>query len=77
MATESKFNGQPQNKVLNRESKELSRQARLANRNSYRTVTKYHSFSYAAGSWSRKRRIVARAIASPMGVDVRYIVTSF
>lgn len=32
---------------------------------------------YAAGSWSTKRRVIARVIAGAKGVDVRYIVTSF
>ncbi len=32
---------------------------------------------YAAGSWSRERRVIARIIAGPKGVDVRYIVSSF
>ncbi len=32
---------------------------------------------YAAGSWGRERRVIARIIAGPKGVDVRYIVSSF
>lgn len=32
---------------------------------------------YAAGSWSRERRVIARIIVGPKGVDVRYIVSSF
>ncbi len=32
---------------------------------------------YAAGTWSRKRRVIARIIVGPQGVDVRYVVTSY
>ena len=40
-------------------------------------VTAYASGHYAAGSWSCERRVIARIIAGPKGVDVRYIVSSF
>ena len=36
----------------------------------------FASFDYAAGSWRRKRRVVARLEATPRGFDARYIVTS-
>lgn len=32
---------------------------------------------YAAKSWSREERIIARILIGPRGVDVRYIVSSF
>ncbi|MGK0189656.1 MAG: hypothetical protein ACI9R3_005473 [Verrucomicrobiales bacterium] len=32
---------------------------------------------YAAGTWSTRRRVIARIIVGPKGVDVRYIVTTF
>ena len=31
---------------------------------------------YAAKSWKRERRVVARIEATPMGLDIRYVVTS-
>jgi hypothetical protein len=31
---------------------------------------------YAAGSWKRERRVVARIEATPLGLDIRYVVTS-
>jgi len=40
-------------------------------------VVVYGSAYYAAGSWSREQRVVARIIAGPQGVDVRYVVTSY
>ena len=36
----------------------------------------FAAFAYAARSWSRKRRVVARLEASTRGFDARYIVTS-
>ena len=36
----------------------------------------FASFDYAAGSWCRQRRVVARLEATTRGVDARYIVTS-
>lgn len=41
------------------------------------TVVAYADDHYAAGSWSRSQRVVARMIVGPKGVDVRYIVSSF
>ena len=39
-------------------------------------VRGFASFEYAARSWNRKRRVVARLEATPRGFDARYIVTS-
>jgi len=36
----------------------------------------FAAFSYAAGSWTRERRVVARLEATTRGFDARYIVTS-
>ena len=36
----------------------------------------FADFDYAALSWNRKRRVVARLEATPRGFDARYIVTS-
>ena len=36
----------------------------------------YAAFAYAARSWNRKRRVVARLEATARGFDARYIVTS-
>ena len=36
----------------------------------------FTDFAYAAGSWSRERRVVARLEATTRGFDARYIVTS-
>ena len=36
----------------------------------------FAAFAYAARSWSRQRRVVARLEATARGFDARYIVTS-
>ena len=36
----------------------------------------FTAFSYAAGSWKRRRRVVARLEATARGFDARYVVTS-
>lgn len=36
----------------------------------------FTAFSYAAKSWNRTRRVVARLEATPRGFDARYVVTS-
>jgi len=40
-------------------------------------VVRFAGGHYAAKSWSREERVVARIIVGPKGVDVRYIVCSF
>ncbi len=40
-------------------------------------VVEYADDFYAAGTWSTQRRVIARIIVGPKGVDVRYIVSSF
>ncbi|MCI2394468.1 IS1380 family transposase, partial [Aliiroseovarius sp. N1F302] len=39
-------------------------------------LRRFKTFSYAARSWSKKRRVVARVEVSPNGRDTRYIVTN-
>ena len=39
-------------------------------------VRGFASFDYAAGSWDRLRRVVARLEATARGFDARYIITS-
>jgi hypothetical protein len=37
---------------------------------------RYANLSYAAGTWRRERRVVARIEASPLGSDTRFVVTN-
>ena len=39
-------------------------------------VRRFHQTTYQAGSWSRPRKIIARAEATGMGSDVRFVVTN-
>lgn len=39
-------------------------------------VRRFHQFQYAAGSWSRNRKVIARVEATPMGTDARFVVTN-
>ena len=39
-------------------------------------LRRFKSFSYAARSWSKERRVIARVEVGPMGRDTRYIVTN-
>ena len=41
-----------------------------------RKVRRFHQFHYGAGSWSRKRKVISRLEATPMGTDARFIVTN-
>lgn len=40
------------------------------------SVRGYAEAAYAAGSWDRARRVIARLEASPQGFDARYVVTN-
>ena len=39
-------------------------------------VRRFHQTAYQAGSWSKPRKIIARAEATDMGGDVRFVVTN-
>jgi hypothetical protein len=39
-------------------------------------LRRFKTFSYAARSWSKPRRVIARVEVGPMGRDTRYIVTN-
>lgn len=39
-------------------------------------VRRFHQTTYKAGSWSKPRKIIARAEATGMGSDVRFVVTN-
>lgn len=41
-----------------------------------REIRRFHSFGYAAGTWNRSRRIIARCLRSKNGSDARYVVTN-
>jgi len=39
-------------------------------------VRRFHQFKYAAGSWSREEKVIARVEATGLGTDARFIVTN-
>jgi hypothetical protein len=39
-------------------------------------VRRFHQFEYAAESWSRKEKVIARVEATEMGSDARFVVTN-
>ena len=39
-------------------------------------MRRFHQTAYRAGSWSKARKIIARAEATGMGSDVRFVVTN-
>jgi hypothetical protein len=41
------------------------------------TIRRYGAVAYAAGTWSRERRVILRVQVTEKGTDARYIVTSF
>jgi hypothetical protein len=41
-----------------------------------RKVRRFHQFPYAAGSWSREHKVIARIEATDLGTDARFIVTN-
>lgn len=42
----------------------------------WRKVRNFQQTRYAAGSWNKKYRVVARVQATPIGTDLRYVVTN-
>ncbi|PWL29667.1 IS1380 family transposase [Marivita sp. XM-24bin2] len=54
---------------------EASTAARYAHNTGHK-VRRFKTFTYAAGSWSKTRRVVARVEVSSRGRDTRYIVTN-
>ena len=68
--------GMATNKVLQGHTASIAEGVRLAHERTWKPCRRFHSFQYAAGTWSREHRIIARAEATEHGVDVRYIVTN-
>ena len=58
------------------EALEASTAARYIRSKDRQKVRRFKTFSYAAGSWSRPRRVIARVEVSSMERDTRYIVTN-
>ena len=68
--------GLTSNKVLNVLAKDVVQEAERAYQRLGRKVTRFHSTSYQAGTWSLKRRVVIKVEVSEKGVNTRFVVTS-
>jgi hypothetical protein len=65
------------NPVLRRRIQPLVKEAkRLYERCGGRTIRRYHSIRYKAGSWSALRRVIVKIEVSSGGYDVRRVVTN-
>jgi hypothetical protein len=66
------------NKRLDAQFAETIRTAKALRDQTLQEVRRYASGGYAADSWDGKyRRVICRVVAGPLGVDIRYVVTSF
>lgn len=66
------------NARLNTQFAATIERARALHNETRRGIRLYVSGHYAAASWKgRYRRVICRVVAGPLGVDTRYIVTSF
>jgi hypothetical protein len=63
------------NAVLRREVEPMLDRAARIYREEWTPCRRFHSFEYAAESWKRSRRVVARMEATSMGTDARFVVT--
>jgi Transposase DDE domain group 1 len=43
---------------------------------SARKVRRFHQFKYAAGTWDKEHRVIARVEATTLGTDARFVVTN-
>ena len=68
--------GLARNSRLEQQSGELQQQAETQFEASGEKQRLFGEFSYAAGSWDRERRVIAKAERLPKGANPRYIVTN-
>ncbi len=68
--------GLTSNKVLQVLAKDVVDQAKRAYAKGGVKVTRFHSTSYQAGTWCRRRRVVIKVEVGEKGVNTRFVVTS-
>ena len=68
--------GLPKNEVLNRMSAELAGHAEAIFTLTNRKQRLFGEFPYAAGTWDRQRRVIARIEHAGKGPNPRYVVTN-
>jgi len=64
------------NSVLNKCAKLTVESARRSYQSDGKSVKRYHSFEYKAGSWTYPERVVVKVEVTSMGTNVRFIVSS-
>lgn len=69
--------GMATNKTLKERTAGIEQEASRGHERTLQKYRRFHSFDYAAGTWSRTRRIISRTEASAAGVDTRFVVTNF
>jgi hypothetical protein len=67
--------GLTSNQVLQALAKEVVHETERAYQRLGRNVTRFHSTSYQAGTWSCQRRVVIKVEVSEKGVNTRFVVT--
>jgi hypothetical protein len=68
--------GLARNVVLQREARDWIERAERQSRRTGRPQRVFGSFSYAAGSWDRRRRVIAKAEHNARGANPRFVVTN-
>ena len=68
--------GLPRNKTLDALAEPWREQCRWRWKPGIGRVRRFHQFTYAAGSWSREEKVIARVEATSMGTDARFVVTN-
>jgi hypothetical protein len=63
------------NKLLNDLARITINSAEKQFKSNGKPVKRYHSFDYAAGSWSGKQRVIVKVEVSEKGTNIRYVVT--
>ena len=63
------------NKLLNDLARITINSAEKQFKSTGKPVKRYHSFDYAAGSWSGPQRVIVKVEVSEKGTNIRYVVT--
>jgi hypothetical protein len=68
--------GLPTNRTLEAHAAPWHQQCRWRCKPDLPRVRRFHQLDYAAGSWSRHEKVIARVEATALGTDARFIVTN-
>ncbi|WBT39063.1 IS1380 family transposase [Hyphomicrobium sp. DMF-1] len=68
--------GLPTNRTLEAHAAPWHERCRMRWKPSLVRMRRFHQLKYAAGSWSRQEKVIARVEATALGTDARFIVTN-